>query len=106
MQELQTLQQKGVGTHLSYAQTGEQQQAEHLQQDHFDLQQQLQNTAQSPIMQQSDRQQDNSGTLEIARQASNAAASTDDELEAREDALDEIFIDLRGQLHHKKTDEE
>jgi len=113
MQRLQALQQKGIGEHLSYEEPTERKQAAQLQQDHFDLQEQLQETMQSPIMQQPaptspkvpPPKQDTQGTLAIARQASDVAASTNDESEARKDALDEIFIDLRGQLHHQGEDE-
>ena len=89
------MQGKGVGDHLSYALPTADTAVEHMQRDNFQLQSEIDKTMKSEIMQP---KQDDEGTLEIAR---SAAQSTEEEVTNREDALDEIYIDLRGEMHHK-----
>ena len=95
MQKLDTMQGKGVGDHLSYALPTADTAVEHMQRDNFQLQSEIDKTMKSEVMQP---KQDDEGTLEIAR---SAAQSTEEEVTNREDALDEIYIDLRGEMHHK-----
>lgn len=70
-------------------------QAERMQQDNSQTEQQVAETR--DVMRSAE--QDALGTLEIAR---SAAQSTKEETTIREDALDEIYIDIRGQIHHKE----
>ncbi len=102
-EKLQKLQHKGVGDHVAFADSDINRQNQQLQKDQFDIQEQIQTTLQSDVMQ---TKQDAEGTLAISRQASAAATSSADEAVDREDALDEIFIDIRGQLHHNPTNDE
>lgn len=95
MQKPDTLQQQGAGDQLSYALPTAGTAAEQMQQDNSQLQNEIDKTRQTGMMQP---KQDDEGTLEIAR---SAAQSTQEEVTSREDALDEIYIDLRGQIHHK-----
>ena len=99
-ENFEKLQGKGIGQHVDF--TAQNATSSQLQNDHFDLQQQIQTTMQSDIMQP---KQDAEGTLAISRQATAAATSVNKEVEERKEELDEIFIDVRGQLHHRTGDE-
>lgn len=108
-QNLQAMQQKGIGEHIAFPDlSGHSPQQEASVNDHFQLQQELQKTMESDVMQQTPEPpvqpaaNTNEGTLQIMRStASSAAVSTDTAKQQEEDTLDEIYVDLGGKLHHK-----
>jgi hypothetical protein len=101
---LDTLQQQGVGGHITF---GQQVIGQPTRDDHVALEHALQTTKSSDVMQQ-DRPapvgtvQSSDGELKLNRQASPDTFAAPGEATPN---FDEIYIDVRGQLHHKSEDE-
>jgi hypothetical protein len=107
-QNLQVMQQRGIGDHIAFPNQPGQQAPQTMQNDHFKLQQELQKTMESDVMQQAPpvaepvKVSDDAGTLQIIRStASSAAVASDAARQQEQDTLDEIYVDLGGRLHHK-----
>lgn len=101
MQRLGQMQQKGIGQHVSFDNNAAAPEPQKMQEDQIAIQQELQKTIQSDVMQQPKKVQAADGALEISR-TDHKDTSPASETDGTEDGqLDEIFIDIRGCLHHK-----
>lgn len=103
-QNLQVMQQRGIGDHIAFPDPSAPTPQASVN-DHYKLQQELQKTMESDVMQQPPEppaKGPDEGTLQIIRStASSAAVASDTAKQQEQDSLDEIYVDLGGRLHHK-----
>lgn len=98
-QRLQRLQSAGIGEHVQVSgEQGGQSQSPTIE-DHIKLQEEVDKARTDDVMQQKEEAEP---VLKIARESGERAMNTTSQVQDPE--LDEIFIDIRGNLHHAKND--